>query len=47
MYDYISSVRNQPSFLFTPSALHGLNLHLARRGASEHLFRAIIKERGR
>ena len=46
MYDYISSVRNQPPFLFATSALHGLNLHLTSRGASEHLFHAIIEERG-
>ena len=46
MYDYISSVRNQSSFLFTTSALHRLNLHLTSHRAVEDLLHAIIEERG-
>ena len=44
MYDYITSVRNQPPFLFTTSALDRLNLHLTSRRASERIFYTIIEK---
>jgi len=44
MFYDISSIRNQPPFLFTPSALRSLNLHFTSYRASEHLLQAIIEE---